>query len=195
MDRFKKLGVPKDIIALLARPPLLEFESKNEYFDLVAGLFEDHEPRDRAEFLCILAYSKDQWEMIRLDGMRARIIDHWRERGRAALVHDRAPGSFTDIEKRLAQLYPDGVDTEIVSARAMIMADEHEQLTYFDKKIDRLQRNADSIMQLFEQRREFLRHRELKRIQKNSDALRIEDQREAAQPQEAKAKVASRLIQ
>jgi hypothetical protein len=61
--------------------------------------------------------------------MRPRIIDHWCERGRAALVHDRAPGSFMDIENRLAELYPEGVDPEIVSARAMIMADDHEQLT------------------------------------------------------------------
>jgi hypothetical protein len=43
-------------------------------------------------------------------------------------------------------------------------------------------------MHLFESGREFLRHREAETMRKNSDAPRIEDQREAAQPQEVKAR-------
>jgi hypothetical protein len=50
MDRFKKLGVPSDIIALLARPPLLEFESKDEYFDLVVGSSKTVNPEIERSF-------------------------------------------------------------------------------------------------------------------------------------------------
>jgi hypothetical protein len=195
MGRFKKLGVPSDIMALLAKPPLLEFESKDEYFDLVAGIIEDREPQDRTEFLWLLDYADQQWEMSRLKRMRALTADHWREKARAALVRDREPGSFTNIENRLAELYPGGVDPEIVSARAIILAAEHEQLTYFDKRIDRLQKSSDSIMQLFEGRREVLAHRAVKKMRKNSETLRIEDEREGDQPQEAGGKAASRLMQ
>ncbi len=179
MERLTKLAIPADILAVIARPPLLKGESKDEYFDLLAGIIEDFDARDRPEFLWAIQYADCTWEIIRVRRMRAGIIDHWRDRGRVALLQDRLPGTYTEIEQRLSELYPDGLDPEIVGARAIIMADANEQLAYLDDAVEKLQRRCDSILQLFEARREVLAHRERERIlnSRQHEQLRIEKQR------------------
>jgi hypothetical protein len=186
MDRFRKLGVPSDILGLIAKPPLLKGESKDEYFDLLAGIIEDLSVRDRPEFFWAIRYADCHWEIIRLGRMRALVVDHWRERGRSSLVRDRVPEAFSDIDQHLDQLYPDGVDPEIVSARGMIMAADHGQLAYFDKTIDRLQGRCDSILQLFEGRREIFTHRERERTLRagEGEQLKIANQQKSAESRE-----------
>jgi hypothetical protein len=179
MERFTKLNVPADILAIIARPALLKGESKEEYFDLLAGIIEDFDVRDRPEFLWAIQYADCTWEIIRLRRMRALVIDHWRDRGRVALLQDRLPGTYTEIEQRLSELYPDGVDPEIVGARAIIMADANEQLAYLDDAVEKLQRRCDSILQFFEARREVFAHRERERNlnSRQREQLGIEKQR------------------
>jgi hypothetical protein len=123
--------------------------------------------------------------------MRALLVEHWRERGRIALVQDRVPGAFTQIDQQLAELYPDGVDPEIVGARAMIMAAGNEQLAYFDKSIERLQSRCDSILQLFEARREIFAHRARERSlrPREQEQLKIANHRKGAEPQETEGEV------
>jgi hypothetical protein len=187
MERFKRLGVPADILAIIAKPPLLQGESKDEYFDILAGIIVDLRVADRPEFLWVIRYADCQWEIIRVRRMRALVFDHWRERGRIALVQDRVPGAFEEIDQHLAELYPQGVDPEMVAARGMIMADHHEQLAYFDKLIERLQGRSDSILQLLEARREVFAHRERERFlrAREREQLRLSSQGQAPQLQDA----------
>ena len=183
MERFEKQGVPADILAAIAKPPLLNGESRDEYFALLAGIFDDFGARDRPEYLWAISYGDWQWEIIRLKRMRALVVDHWRERGRTALVKDRLPATFSNFEEQLAQLYPEGVNRDLVGARGLIMATDNGQLAYFDKAIERLQRRCDSILQLIEARREVLLHRERERLTgaRKRDQLRLATNRDSAE--------------
>jgi hypothetical protein len=185
MERFKRLGVPADILALIAKPPLLQGESKDEYYDILAGIIDDLRVADRPEFLWVIRYADCQWEIIRVRRMRALVVDHWRERGRIALVQDRVPGAFEEIGQQLAELYPQGVDPQMVAGRGMIMADHHDQLAYFDKLIERLQSRSDSILQLLEGRREIFAHRERFLRAREREQLRLSNQGQAPQLQDA----------
>jgi hypothetical protein len=180
MDKFERLRVPRDILALVGKPPLLKGESLEEYLDLLAGIIHDLGVRDRPEYLWAIRYADCSWEIIRLRRMRSLIVDHWGERGRAALVQDRVPGAYTGIDAHLSELYPEGVNAEIVGARAMILADANQQLAYFDKSIERLQKRCDSILQLLEGRREMLRHRERSLSERGQEQAKIQNQADAA---------------
>jgi hypothetical protein len=192
METLKKHGVPADILAIIAKPPLLKGESKDDYFELLAGIIDDLGASDRPEFLWAIRYADSTWEIIRLRRMRTLIIEHWRDRGRIALLQDRLPGTYPAIEQRLGEVYPDGIDPELVNARSMILADANSQLAYLDDAIESLERRCDSILQLFEGRREIFAHRQRERERvrtaREVEQLRIEKRRfEAENRSEAAA--------
>ncbi len=164
MHRFEELGVPRDILALIRKPPLLKGESLDDYLDLLAGVFEDLGPRDRPEYFWAVRYTDCSWEIIRIRNMRSLIVDHWGQQGRVALVHDHVPGAVAAIDSHLSSLYPQGMNPDVIAARSMILADANKQLAYFDNAIERLQKRCDAILQIFEGRREIFLHRERERL-------------------------------
>jgi len=150
MDRFKALGVPAEVINLLKKPPLLEGESSEEYFTLVLGLFEKHHVSNTPEFLLLKRYADCWWEIERLEGMRALIINHWAAKAPIALVKDHAPTVYKDFDQNLKRQYPRGLDPALLHARATVLASDQKQLAYFDAQIERRQNYCEKILNLLE---------------------------------------------
>ena len=122
MDRFKALGVPDDIINLIAKPPLLQSKSKEEYFDLLAALFEDYGATHRVEYLALTQYANHYWRIRSLELARASIIGHWEPKARIALIKDYAPEAYMNFDERLREQYPNGIDSHLLTGRATILA-------------------------------------------------------------------------
>jgi len=148
MDRFKALGVPAEVINLLKKPPLLEGESSEEYLTLVLGLFEKHHVSNTPEFLLLKRYADCWWEIERLEGMRALIINHWAAKAPIALVKDHAPTVYKDFDQNLKRQYPRGLDPSLLHARATVLASDQKQLAYFDSQIAQRQNDCEKILNL-----------------------------------------------
>ncbi len=147
MDRFKALGIPADIIALIKNPPLLEGESKEEFFAFLAGLFEDHGGSNRIRFLGLIRYAHCYWPIPRLELARARIIGHWQPKASIALIRDHHPEAYKNFDELLKQQYPNGVDSALLNARAILLANEKKHLAYLDQELERRSRECEKILQ------------------------------------------------
>ncbi len=145
MKRFKKL--PADIVACMATPPLLTGESEEEYFALVAGLFEDFGASQRIEYLALIRYANCYWEIQRLELSRALIIGHWAPKARIALVRDHSPELYKNEDAVIAERFPNGVNHNLLNGRAIILANANKHLAYIDEQIVHRQRECERLLQ------------------------------------------------
>jgi hypothetical protein len=106
MRRFKALGVPPALMAVIAKAPVLAHESKDAYFALLARHFQDYGASRVGEFMTLIRATNCYWEITRLEEGRARLIDHWEPIARTALVKDHTPEIYNNFEQVLEKKYP-----------------------------------------------------------------------------------------
>jgi hypothetical protein len=152
--------LPPAILPLIQNPPLLKGESQQEYFELFGVLVSETAPVDTVEWLWLIQFTDCSWEIIRNRRLRVFLIDLQRTKDLNAIrsVH------YDDSEKYLANWKPDpdflmryGTDVRSMVATAFIKV--ADKLELIDKKLERLQRRSDKIVEQLEYRRELFAHR------------------------------------
>ena len=152
--------LPPAILPLIENPPLLKGESQQEYYDLFGALVSETAPVDTVEWLWLIQFTDCSWEIIRNRRLRAFLIDLQRAKDLNAIrsLH------YDDCEKYLANWKPDpefftlhGTDVRSMVATAFVKV--ADKLELIDKKLERLQRRSDKIIEQLEYRRELFAHR------------------------------------
>ena len=170
--------VPAAILPFIQDPPLLKGESRQEYYDLLAALIAETAPVDMVEWLWLIQVTNRTWEIIRNQRIRAFLIDLQRAKDLNAIrsVH------YDDCEKYLANWKPDpefftlhGTDVRSMVATAFVKV--ADKLELIDKKLERLQRRSDKIIEHLEYRRELFAHRARQAAAKVGNAQHEEQRR------------------
>ena len=176
MNLFAK--VPPAILPLIQDPPLLKGESQQAYYDLLDALISETAPVDMVEWLWLIQFTDCSWEIIRNRRLRAFLIDLQRTKDLNAIrsVH------YDDSEKYLANWKPDpdfvmryGTDVRSMVATAFVKV--ADKLELIDKKLERLQRRSDKIIEQLEYRRELFAHRARQAAAKVGNAQHEEQRR------------------
>jgi len=170
--------LPPAILPLIENPPLLKGESQQEYYDLFGALVSETAPVDTVEWLWLIQFTDCSWEIIRNRRLRAFLIDLQRTKDLNAIrsVH------YDDSEKYLANWKPDpdfvmryGTDVRSMVATAFVKV--ADKLELIDKKLERLQRRSDKIIEHLEYRRELFAHRARQAAAKVGNAQHEEQRR------------------
>ena len=133
MATHQSFKIPRAILPLIEKPPLLRGESLQDYNELLAGLVHDVMPSDIPEWLWLIQFLDCSWEIWRNRGYRAKLINWQRDQS-----------SY-------------GSPPETALAIALVKAAPKTEVV--DKILERLQRRCDTILQQLEIRREVFAHR------------------------------------
>jgi hypothetical protein len=160
--------IPLEILALLAKPPLLKGESVQQYDELLGVLVTQVAPVDLIEWLWVVNYLDCAWEVLRLRRFKSVLIDLQQTRALESVILKTAPIDKQHSPSSLAQaealwsadpahFTKHGIDPLSVPAMAVVQIKEN--LEALNKMLERAERRCDTSMQQLEYRREVFAHR------------------------------------
>ncbi len=157
MTTLSELEMPVALKILVRNPPLLNGESKEEYYALLAEMIGHMDPSDPAEFIWVINFTNWSWEVARNSNARAVLINAqiWPALSQLRNTYPRQLGEIDGrwlVQNFRTELPKHGINPDIVISSAVVLASR--QLEYIDNTIDALQRRCDTILQLLEGRRD-----------------------------------------
>jgi hypothetical protein len=154
MSTLNALNIPAGLKILVRKPPLLNGESKEEYYLLLREMIDYMGPEAPPEYVWIFNFTNWAWELSRYTHARAVLINGKVGSALRALVSDHRKLGELDlgwlIQNYRTELPKHGIDPDIVTSMAVGFA----SLRYIDATIETLQRRCDTIMQLLDGRRQ-----------------------------------------
>jgi hypothetical protein len=157
MTTLNDLEMPVGLKILVRNPPLLNGESKEDYYALLAEMIDGMDPSDPPEFIWVINFTNWNWEVARNANARTVLINEkiWPALSELRKTYPRQLGDLDGrwlIQNFRTELPKHGINPDIVNSSAVVLASS--QLKYIDNTIDALQRRCDTILQLLEGRRD-----------------------------------------